>query len=133
MSKKKVKVYQLIRRPFDKHGNLIPKEQRKEMVVCIGTVLIPKNAKHPEDSIWDLFNWTCWYWKDRRKAWIFGIRNGIRRDGFRCFPNTFAAGFCNSDIMIHMDDKWIAAKHFGWETFTFRCDAIELLRRNSRI
>ena len=130
--KQKIKVYQTQVIHFDKKGNFIPRNSRKHKIVCIGTVIIPKN-KCPmiEESIWDLFNWTCWDWgKLRRKSWIYGIRNGIRRDGFRMFPTIFARGFCNSDIFFFMNNKWYAAAHFGFETFDSKEEAIEFCKEN---
>lgn len=115
----KTKVYQVIREAFDKDGYLMPKEQRTTKVLCIGTVVIPdrKNGEdHLEESIWDLFNWTCWGWGDRVKAYDKGIRKGIRSRGIRMFPNRNSEGYCNSDIFFQMWGTWYVAKSSGWDT-----------------
>ena len=115
----KTKVYQVIRKAFDSDGNLIPKEQRSTKVLCIGTVVIPERKKGEElieESIWDLFNWTCWGWSDRKDAYKLGIHKGIRKQGIRMFPNKKADGFCNSDIFFQMWGIWYVAKHCGWDT-----------------
>ena len=132
--KQKIKVYQVTTIKFDKNGNFIPRNLRKFSVACIGTVITPnKKRELIEESIWDLFNWTCWDWgKLTGKSWIYGIRNGIRRNGFRMFPNTFAQGFCNSDIFFFMDNKWYAAAYCGFETFDSKDEAIEFCKENSR-
>ena len=132
--KQKIKVYQVRDVKFDKNGNFIPRHLRKYNVYCIGTVITPtKEQTLTEEIIWDLFNWTCWGWgKLTGKSWIYGIRNGIRRDGFRMYPNTFAQGYCNSDIFFFMNGKWYAAAHCGFETFDSKDDAIEFCKQNSR-
>ena len=116
--KRKIKVYQLFRRAFDSEGNLIPKEQRTNKILCIGTVLVPSNKKDfIEECIWDLFNWTCWGGArgKRYDGYLSAIRKGFRKDGYRCFPNSNARGYCNSDIFFQLEDKWRIAKSFGWD------------------
>lgn len=55
----KVKVFQLQQKRSDSEGNIIPKDKRKNKIVCIGTVIVPKNKKDfVEEAIWDLFNWS---------------------------------------------------------------------------
>ena len=115
--KKKIKVYQLFRKAFDSEGNLIPKEQRTNKILCIGTVIVPKNKKDfVEEAIWDLFNWTCWWYYRKINIYLKGIRKGFRKQGYRCFPNSNAQGYCNSDIFFKLEDKWMIAKSFGWDT-----------------
>jgi hypothetical protein len=125
----KVKVFQLQQKKFDSEGNIIPKDKRKNKIVCIGTVIVPKNKKDfIEEAIWDLFNWTCWNWgKLIDKSWIYGIRNGIRRDGFRMFPTRKAKGFCNSDIFFKLEDKWMIAKSFGWDKANSYEEAVRIV------
>lgn len=132
--KQKIKVYQVQVTIFDKNGDFIPKYLRKFNVVCVGTVITPnKSREMVEESIWDLFNWTCWGWgKLTGKSWIYGIRNGVRRDGFRMFPTSYAQGYCNSDIFFYMNGKWYAAAHCGFKTFDSEDDAIELCKENIR-
>lgn len=132
--KQKIKIYQVQFVCFDNDGNLIPRDLRKHKVVCIGTVITPKDKRAlTEEIIWDLFNWTCWDWgKLRGKSWIYGIRNGIKRDGFKMYPTTFAQGYCNSDIFFFMDGKWYAAAHCGFECFDSKEDAIEFCKENTR-
>lgn len=134
--RQKIKVYQVqIVRRFDELHNPIPWHLRKFKVVCIGTVITPKSKRIlMNEDIWDLFNWTCWNWGKigRQNAWIYGIRNGIRRDGFRMFPNRNAQGFCNSDIFFFMDGVWHAAAHVGFQSFSSRDEAIEFCKENIR-
>lgn len=132
--KQKVKVFQLQHRVFDSEGNIIPRDKLKNKIVCIGTVIVPKNKKDfVEDVIWDLFNWTCWNWgKLNGKSWIYGLRNGIRRDGFRMFPTRKAKGFCNSDIFFKLGDKWMIAKSFGWDTADSYEEAVNIVIEQQR-
>ena len=133
--KQKIKVYQIFADRCDKNGNYIPKEERTIRVACIGTVITPKNERPlTDEAIWDLFNWTCWGWgKLRGKSWIYGIRNGIRRDGFRMFPTHNARGYCNSDIFFKMNNKWYAAQHYGFATFDTMEEAKQACIDNIRI
>lgn len=132
--RQKIKVYQVQVVRFDKKGNSLPKCLRSHKVVCIGTVITPKSERQmTNETIWDLFNWTCWDWgKLSGKSWIYGIRNGIKRDGFKMYPTTSAQGFCNSDIFFFMNDKWHAAAHCLFETFERKEDAIEFCKKNIR-
>lgn len=112
----KVKVFQLQQKKFDSKGNIIPKEQRKNKIVCIGTVIVPKNKKDfIREEIWDLFNWTCWWNHRKINIYLKGIRKGFRKQGYRCFPNSNARGYCNSDIFFKLENKWMIAKSFGWD------------------
>ena len=99
----KVKVFQLQQQKADSEGNIIPKDKRKNKIVCIGTVIVPKNKKgfFVEEKIWDLFNWTCW-WRGKFDTYLKGIRKGFRKQGYRCFPNSNAQGYCNSDIFFQI-------------------------------
>lgn len=131
---RKVKVYQVRSEHFDKQGNFIKRDQRVPKVFCIGTVILPKREKPmSEESIWDLFNWTCWGWgKLRGKAWILGIRKGIRRNGYRMFPNHNAQGFCNSDIFMRINGKWMVAEHCGFNEVESYDEAVKRAMENSR-
>ena len=131
----KIKVFQLQRKAFDSNGYLIPKEQRTNKILCIGTVLVPKNkTQFVEDAIWDLFNWTCWNWgKLQMKSWIYGIRNGIRRDGYRSFPNHNSYGYCNSDIFFKLKDKWMIAKSVGWDKAGSYEEAVEKIIKQQKL
>ena len=121
----KVKVFQLIRKSFDSNGHLIPKERRTNKIVCIGTVIVPKNkTEFVEDSIWDLFNWTCW-WHDKFNTYLRDLRRGFRKQGYRCFPNSNARGYCNSDIFFKLGDKWMIAKPVGWDKANSYEEAVE--------
>ena len=122
--KRKIKVYQLQRKVFDSNGNLIPKYQRKNKILCIGTVIVPKNEILVEETIWDLFNWTCW-WHDKFDTYLKAIRKGFRKQGYRCFPNSNAKGYCNSDIFFKLDDKWMIATPFGWDVADSYEEAVE--------
>jgi len=111
----KVKVFQFQQKAFDSEGNVIPKDKRKNKIVCIGTVIVPKNKKDfIEDAIWNLFNWTCWWHHRKINIYLKGIRKGFRNRGYRCFPNSNARGYCNSDIFFKLEDKWMIAKSVGW-------------------
>ena len=79
----KVKVFQLQQKAFDSKGNIIPKDKRKNKIVCIGTVIVPKNKRKDfvREAIWDLFNWTCW-WRAKFNTYLKGIRKGFRRRGY---------------------------------------------------
>ena len=77
--------------------------------------MVPKNKKYfVEETIWDLFNWTCW-WHDKFDTYLKGIRKGFRKQGYRCFPNSNARGYCNSDIFFKLEDKWMISKPVGWD------------------
>lgn len=123
----KVKVFQLQQRKFDSNGNVIPKDKRRNKIVCIGTVIVPKNKKDfIEEEIWGLFNWTCW-WHDKFNTYLKGLRRGFRKQGYRCFPNSNAQGFCNSDIFFKLGDKWMIAKSFGWDEANSYEEAVRLV------
>lgn len=123
----KVKVFQLQQRKFDSNGNVISKDKRRNKIVCIGIVIVPKNKKDfVEDEIWDLFNWTCW-WHDKFNTYLKGLRRGFRKQGYRCFPNSNAQGFCNSDIFFKLGDKWMIAKSFGWDEANSYEEAVRLV------
>ena len=129
----KIKVFQIIWNVFDNKGNIIPKEQRTFKIDCIGTVIVPKNKKDfIEDSVWDLFNWTCWWYDKHLNTYLKGLRKGFRRQGYRCFPNSNARGYCNSDICFFNGDKWCVAKSVGWEYFDNKEDAFEFLKDKSQ-
>lgn len=128
----KVKVFQLRRKAFDSNGYLIPKEQRTNKILCIGTVIVPKNkTEFVEDAIWDLFNWTCW-WHDKFNTYLKGLRRGFRKQGYRCFPNSNAQGYCNSDIFFKLKDKWMIAKSVGWDSADSYEEAVNKVIENQR-
>ena len=122
--RQKIKVFQNIKRCFDKNGNKIPPEERKIVTVCIGTVLTPKHKEPDEEIIWHLFNWACWY-KDRKH----GIKKGFNYSGYRCFPNNNARGYCNGDIFFEMNGQWFIALSFGWTYATSYENAVRISRQ----
>lgn len=129
----KVKIFQLQQKKSDSKGNIIPKDKRKNKIVCIGTVIVPKNKKDfIEDAIWDLFNWTCWWRHDKFNTYLKGLRKGFRKQGYRCFPNSNAQGYCNSDIFFKLGDKWMIAKSFGWDKANSYEEAVNIVIKQQR-
>ena len=131
----KVKVFQLQQKKFDSEGYIIPKDKRKNKIVCIGTVIVPKNKKDfIEEAIWDLFNWTCWGGcrGQNYNRYLSAIRKGFRKQGYRCFPNSNAQGYCNSDIFFKLEDKWMIAKSVGWDTANSYEEAVNIVINQSK-
>lgn len=129
----KVKVYQVIKKSFNKQGLLLPKEERTFKVMCIGTVIVPKNKKEfIEEVIWDLFNWICWWYDKHLNTYLRAIRKGFRKRGYRCFPNSNARGYCNSDIFFKLEDKWIIAMPVGWDTADTFDEAAQKIINNGK-
>ena len=131
----KVKVFQLQQKRFDSEGNIIPKDKRKNKIVCIGTVIVPKNKKDfIEEEIWDLFNWTCWGGcrGQNYNGYLSAIRKGFRKQGYRCFPNSNAQGYCNSDIFFKLEDKWLIAKSVGWDKADSYEEAVNIVINQSK-
>lgn len=132
--KRKIKVYQLIRKSFDEEGNILPKEQRTNKIVCIGTVITPKKDKGViEEAIWDLFNWTCWYHRDKHlNPYLKVLRKGLRKYGYRFFPNSNAQGYCNSDIFFKLDNIWRIARSVGWGSADSYEEAVNIVIKQQR-
>lgn len=115
-NERKIKVYQVVRPYRNKHG-VIPKEERRTMTLCIGTIIMPKHhVENAEERIWEMFNWTCWRSSERGGEWLKAVRNGLRISGMRMFPNVNARGYCNSDIFFLQNGRWMVARSYGWET-----------------
>ena len=124
--KTKTKIYQLFK---NSSGNPV--------VVCIGTAVYNSRMNDnvfTKDIIWDLFNWTRWSYsiKGINKVRLSGIRNGVRRNGVRIFPNQYALGWVASNIFFRVGNKWHVAESFGWGKASSFDEALEKCVENNK-
>lgn len=124
--KTKTKIYQLFK---NSSGDPI--------VVCIGTAVYNSRMNDKvftKDIIWDLFNWTRWSCRieNKNKAWLSGIRNGVRRKGVRIFPNHYSLGWVASNIFFRVGDKWHVAESFGCGKASSFDEALEKCIENNK-